>query len=53
MSGFAWAAIVLVTVAFGFHAWESNGGPEWPATIASVAAMAAALLVLLLAVVPL
>lgn len=50
MSGYVWVALILVTAAFGFHAWESNGGPKLPATIATVAAIAAAVLVLLLAV---
>ena len=50
MNGFLWVAIIFVTVAFGFHAWESHGGPKWPATVASVVAGAAAVLVLLIAV---
>ena len=49
----AWFVIAAVTTvaAMAATSWEHHNGPEWPATILSVAAGACGVLILLLAVV--
>lgn len=51
MTAAIWLSIGLVTAAFAANGWENRGGPEWVTDIATMAAVSAAVLALLLALV--
>lgn len=51
MTSAVWLAAGFVAVSLAAQAWENRGGPEWVTDLATMAAVSAAVLALLLALV--